>query len=258
MQRVELLDTWVDAMDTSELFSSIAEAIDDGRSLLIANHNVHSLAIARRDADFGRFVKRADLVFIDGTPVVFLARLLGHRVTYAQRQAVLEWIWPLLELAERRRWRLVHVGSHPPVIDQALRAIRDRVPQVDIVALPGYFDDTPGSQESQEVVAQIRAAEPDILLVGMGMPRQERWVDAHLDELPACVTITVGGILGFLGGERPTAPRWMGKYGIEWVFRLVTEPSRLWHRYLVEPLVLVRPVVASIWRHRRGRRFLNR
>ncbi len=82
----------------------------------------------------------------------------------------------------------------------------------------------------------------------MGMPRQEAWVLANLDDLPPTVVITVGGIFGYLADDRPTAPRWMGTLGVEWLFRLVTEPRRLWRRYLVEPLVLIRPILRAVRR----------
>jgi len=93
--------------------------------------------------------------------------------------------------------------------------------------------------QNHAVLERLRELRPDVLLVGMGMPRQEHWLHNHLGQMPRCVVVTVGGILSFLGEDRPTPPRWLGRLGFEWVFRLATEPRRLWRRYLLEPLVLV-------------------
>jgi N-acetylglucosaminyldiphosphoundecaprenol N-acetyl-beta-D-mannosaminyltransferase len=252
-RRLALLDTWVDAMDMDQFFAALDHAVDRADQVVVANHNVNSLALHQRDPAFRAFYRRADLVFIDGMPVVFAARLLGYAVTYLERLAVLEWIWPLFQRAAARRWRIVHVGSHPSVIASATERIRRTVPDIDLVTLPGFFDHSPESAESMSVVEEIRSADPQVILVGMGMPLQERWLLNHLDLLPSCIVITVGGILGFLGQERPTAPRWMGPLGLEWVFRLATEPRRLWRRYLVEPAVLLPPLLHQARAVRRGR-----
>jgi N-acetylglucosaminyldiphosphoundecaprenol N-acetyl-beta-D-mannosaminyltransferase len=248
--RVSLLNTWVDALDQPTFLGTIADAVTNHRPLLITNHNVNSLALAQRDRQFVDFVNRGDLVFIDGMPLVYLARLLGHPLRASDRQAVLDWIWPLLELAQAEHWRVVHLGSHEGVLEPALQAIQLRVPGVDVRAISGFFDHSPGSPGSRTVIADLWKLEPDVLLVGFGMPLQERWLDHHLAALPDTVVITVGGIIGFLGGERPSAPRWLGSLGLEWMFRLATEPRRLWRRYLVEPVVLVRPILRALYHER--------
>lgn len=249
VQRHHLLDTWVDGFTVESFLEAVSAWADDGKRVVVANHNVNSLVHLHRDTVFARFYDTVDANYIDGAAVVVLARMLGSSVPMRHRIAVLDWIWPLFAEAEAAGWSVVHVGGAPAALETATNKILRRHPGVRLTAISGYFDmDDPAA--NQTVLDQVHQARPTILLVGMGMPRQETWLEANLERLPECVIITVGGILSFLGDERPTAPRWLGSIGLEWLFRLLTEPTRLWRRYLVEPFTLV-PVIAADLRKRR-------
>jgi len=251
-RRYRLVGAPIDAMTRAGFLDAIEAAVAERRPLLILNHNVNGLALAQRDPQFGAFFEDADLVYIDGMVVVGLARLAGLPVRREDRLAVLDWIWPFFDRAERLGWHVVHLGSTEPVLERAGESIRARAPGLRFTAIPGFFDQRPGSEGNESMLSRLRDEQPDVLLVGLGMPRQELWLSANRDRLPRCVVITVGGIIGFIGGDRPTAPRWMGSLGIEWVFRLATEPRRLWHRYLVEPVVLIRPMLRQLLGPDRG------
>ena len=250
IERYRVLDTVVDAFDVHTFMAHLSEHVGTGTTHVIANHNLHSLALFERSAPLRTFYDVADAVFIDGMPVVWLARIEGQPARASHRIGVLDWIWPLAEQAERKSWTLLHLGSTDAVNERARHLLLARHPDLRLVTINGFFDPTPGSTENASILERIRVAAPDVLLVGMGMPRQEQWVLENLHDLPPAVVVTVGGIFGYLGGDRPTAPRWMGRMGLEWLFRLVTEPGRLWHRYLVEPIVLVRPVLRAFRRRR--------
>lgn len=240
-----VLDTAVDAFTSDEFLDYIAEATRRPAQTLIANHNVNSLALHRRSPAFRDFYDRADAIFIDGMPVVAIARMLGHDVTADHRIGVLDWIWPFAARAEAEGWHVVHVGGRDAVRHRGKAALRERHPDLRLTTISGYFDAAPGAAGTRAVVERIRASDPDVLLLGMGMPRQEEWALANLDALPSCPIVTVGGIFGYLAGERPTPPRWLGPMGLEWAYRLATEPRRLWRRYLLEPGVLVGPVLQA-------------
>jgi N-acetylglucosaminyldiphosphoundecaprenol N-acetyl-beta-D-mannosaminyltransferase len=240
--RWPLLGTYVDGFTLSGFLSTVRAGVERNRRTLIANHNVNSLALYQRDAEFRLLYSRTDYVFIDGTPVVGLARLFGAHAHTRHRVAVLDWIWPLFALAEREGWSVVHLGGAEDVLERASQRAAGRHPHLWLTTIHGYF----GAEENDAVLARIRHARPQVLLVGMGMPRQERWLLHNLNELPDCVVITVGGILGYLGEDRPTPPRWLGPTGLEWLFRLTTEPRRLWRRYLLEPLPLVPVIVREL------------
>jgi N-acetylglucosaminyldiphosphoundecaprenol N-acetyl-beta-D-mannosaminyltransferase len=207
---------------------------------------VNSLALLQRRPELARFYSRADLVFIDGMAVVLLGRLLRRPFRREHRLAELDFMDDVFAVAEREGWRVAHLGSAEPVLGRARLRVLRRFPRLDLLTVGGYFDPAPGGQENERVLQELRAYRPDLLLVGMGMPRQELWLDANAHALPPCVVLTVGGLFGYLGGDRPTAPRVLGRWGLEWAFRLATEPGRLWRRYLVEPWVLTRPLLAEL------------
>jgi N-acetylglucosaminyldiphosphoundecaprenol N-acetyl-beta-D-mannosaminyltransferase len=240
-------------VDTAGFLDVIEDAVDAGEPLLVLNHNVNSLALMQRDADYAAVYGAADLIFIDGAPVIALGRALGLPLRVEHRLAVLDWIWPFFDRAQRLGWHVVHLGSSDDVLRRAEAEIAARAPALAFTAIPGYFDQRAGSPGNDAVLDRLNDEAPDVLLVGMGMPRQELWIRANRDRLPPCVTITVGGIIGFIGGDRPTPPRWIGPLGMEWLFRLVTEPRRLWRRYLVEPLILVPVIASAMYARLRGR-----
>lgn len=254
--RHRVLDSYVDAFTEGSFLDMVREAVQEQRPVLVANHNLHSLALHDRDPEFQRFYAAADHVFIDGAPVIALARLRGARLSSAHRLAVLDWIWPLFAQAEAEGWHVVHIGGAVPMLDRVRALVEERHPRLNLTLIDGYFDpDDP--RENGVVLDAVKQAEPDVLLVGMGMPRQEQWLLRNLPALPPATVITVGGVLSFLGGDRPTPPRWLGPFGAEWLFRLATEPRRLWRRYLLEPLPLVpsvtREVVESVSARRTAR-----
>ncbi len=246
--RVELLGSWVDALTKGQLIDILAPS--PNRPLLVLNHNIHSLALHERDLAFANLYQRADVIFIDGMPVVGIAKLCGDNVVAAHRVGVLDWIWPFFAEAERNGWVVTHVGSSAPTLEMARKEIMRRHPRLRLKLIPGYFDHAPSSKGTHAVIDEIHGCETDVLLLGLGMPLQERWLDGTLSRLAVPTIVTVGGIFGYLGGDRPTAPRWMGQLGVEWLYRLATEPRRLAYRYLVEPWALVRPVLRSIWERR--------
>lgn len=248
--RHEFLGTWVDELTVGEFVRQVAAAVGKRQRRLIANHNVNSLVLFQKDRAFRDFYQRADIIFVDGAAVVPLARSLGAGVRMEHRIAVLDWLWPLCAEAERNGWRIVHVGGTAQVLEKAAALIGERHPRLQFFCVDGYFD-MADEQANADVVHSIAEFRPDVLLVGMGMPRQEHWLHDNFEALPACVTVTVGGILSFLGEDRPTAPRWIGRVGFEWLFRLVTEPRRLWRRYLLEPFTLVPAVGRGLWARRR-------
>jgi N-acetylglucosaminyldiphosphoundecaprenol N-acetyl-beta-D-mannosaminyltransferase len=218
----------------------------DGR-LIIGNHNLNSLAHLRRDSGFRAFFERSDVNFIDSAWVGFALRAKGYPVSRSDRLGVLDWIDDVCVRAVEQGLHIVHVGSQDPTLSAARRALLDRHPGLRLTMHSGFFDQSPDSAESLALIEQLHRDDPDIVLLGLGMPLQEHWLDRHLDLLPPCVIVTVGGVMGYLGGDRPTPPRWLGRFGLEWLYRLVTEPRRLWRRYLIEPLPLVRPLVREIW-----------
>jgi N-acetylglucosaminyldiphosphoundecaprenol N-acetyl-beta-D-mannosaminyltransferase len=185
-----------------------------------------------------RFFARADYVHADGMWIVHLGRLFGQPLSRENRITSLDFLGPLLEMAQREDWRVFFLGGTASVTERFERYIRATYPALSSRHRDGYFDMRPGAAENEEVLAGIRAYAPHILFVCMGMPRQERWIYANRNQLAANVIFPLGGIMDYLVGETATPPRWTGPLGVEWAYRLLHDPRRLAGRYIWEPICL--------------------
>ncbi len=245
-QRIPLLGGEVDIVTPAQVLAFIAAAVEERRKAVVANHNLHSLVTMRSSRSMRRLYRMADLIEADSTPLIWWGRLLGHPIGARHRCTYLDWREAFWRLASERGWRVFYLGGAPGVAAQGAERIRRRWPDASITVRDGYFD-VSGS-DNASVLKTIRGAEPQVLLVGMGMPRQEAWIHANLEALPACVVLPVGAAFDYEAGAVRAAPRWMGRVGLEWLFRLLTEPGRLAHRYLVEPWALLGPAWRDLGR----------
>jgi N-acetylglucosaminyldiphosphoundecaprenol N-acetyl-beta-D-mannosaminyltransferase len=242
-----LLGIQVNGLTIPELNSLIAEAVERHQKWIIANHNQHSLYCYYHDPKMQAFYTKADYVHVDGMALVFLGKLLGlplrreHRVTYA------DWVWPLIAEAAQRGWRVFYLGSKPGVAEQGASILREKFTGLQIATAHGYFDVCPDSQENRAILAKINAYQPNVLMVGMSMPRQEHWILDNLEHINTNAILTSGACLDYVAGAIPTPPRWMGRFGLEWLYRLLSEPKRLWKRYLLEPWFILKLYFQEMW-----------
>lgn len=231
----EFLGVKVNLLDISQLNSLITKAIKYDKKWIVANHNLNSLYIYHHNSVMRDFYQIADYIHIDGMSLILLGKLLGlpcakeHRVTYA------DWVWPLMEESAKKSWRVLYLGSKPGIADKGASILRNIYPDLQIATLHGYFTFLSNDQENQSVIEKIREYQPHILMVGMGMPRQEKWILDNINKIRVNIILPSGACIDYVAGEISTPPRWMGKAGLEWLYRLLTEPKRLWRRYLVEP-----------------------
>lgn len=245
-ETITLLGEPVDLVRPEEVMHHIGRWVRAGRKAIVANHNLHSLYLIRRDPTLRRFFQRADLTQLDSRPLVWFARLLGlssrpfHRCTY------LDWRDHFWSLANRESWRVMYVGGAPGIAERAAQRLSVAAPRATIAVEHGFFDATPGSNDNARVLAAVTDFQPNILFVGMGMPRQEAWIADNMAELPRAVILSVGAAFDYEAGEQKAAPRWMGRIGLEWLFRLVVDPKRLFTRYCVEPWSLLGPALADL------------
>ncbi|HTC41444.1 MAG TPA: WecB/TagA/CpsF family glycosyltransferase [Candidatus Acidoferrales bacterium] len=234
----EFLGIRVHFKTIAELQALVAHVVGAGKKAVIANHNLHSLYLFHRQPQLRDFYAKAEWIHIDGMPIVSLARLFGysacrdHRVTYA------DWFPLLLQTAAAEQWRVFYLGSAVGVADRGAEFIQRNHPRLQIRTRDGYFNTHSGSAENESVLQAIADYQPHLLLVGMGMPRQELWIHENRSNLCANVILPAGAAMDYVAGAVRTPPRWAGRMGLEWAFRLLAEPRRLWHRYLLEPLFL--------------------
>lgn len=231
-----------------ELIAAVAAHVTGRRACTIASQNVHGIEVARSDADFRALHRDRDtIVHLDGMPLVALCRLAGLPVGVRHRVTLVDLIWPLLETASAAGWRVFYLGSSPAVVAAARGAIAARLPALALACHDGYFalDD---AQANAAILAQIERFAPQLVLVGMGMGRQEQWIVRHRAALSPCVVVTVGACMEYVAGRVATPPRWMGRHGLEWLFRLAESPRRFWRRYLVEPWSVLAYLAGAMFR----------
>lgn len=242
-RRVQVLQLPVDAVDREGLLDRVAQLIDGGGPATVAYLNVHVANIAHGDPDLQRFLQGADLCYCDGSGIRLGARILGESLP--ERMTGADWIWQLAARAEGL-WRLAWVGGEPGVAEAAIARLQERHPALEARGWHGYATDA----ELPAMLAEINAYTPQIVLVGMGTPIQERWVSRHRASLTAPVVWCLGATADFVTGKVSRGPQWMLDNHLEWLARLIVEPGRLWRRYLVgNPLFLAR-----VLRERLGQR----
>lgn len=252
-ERITLLGQAVDLIRPEELMNQVQQWVETGGRRVVANHNLHSLYLIRREPGMRAFYDMVDLVQLDSTPLVHFGRLLGLHTQPIHRCTYLDWRDHFWSVANRKGWRVMYVGGAAGVAHSAAHRLASRYPKATIAAHSGYFDATPGSNSNSAVLAAIRAFDPQVLFVGMGMPRQEIWIAQNHADLPEAVILPVGAAFDYEAGTQKAAPRWMGRMGLEWLFRLARDPRRLFVRYCAEPWFLVGPALADIRAARRRR-----
>ncbi len=193
----------------------------------IVTLNAEMTMAARADAALGRAIAAADLVIADGAGVVWALGRQGHRI---RRSPGIELAWALLQQAARRGWRVALVGASPAVMETLQATLRRQLPQLDLaLCLHGYQE----AAAWPELEQQLLALQPDLVLVALGVPRQETWIHSLAAQRRG-LWMGVGGSFDVWAGTKKRAPLWMGRLHIEWLYRLVQEPSR-WRRMLALP-----------------------
>jgi N-acetylglucosaminyldiphosphoundecaprenol N-acetyl-beta-D-mannosaminyltransferase len=250
-QRVRVGEVDVDPVTLDGALSEIAGLIAAGNGGAVFTPNVDHVVKADSQPAFREAYARADLHLADGMPIVWAARLLGSPLPAKVSGSDL--VVPLARLAADRRWRVFVLGGAPGVAEEAGAKMTGEL-GVHVVgtASPNVGPDG-SSDTAEETVELIRGAQPDLLLVAFGAPKQELWIDRHRERLAPAVAVAVGGSLDFFVGRVRRAPPWMSRAGLEWLFRLLQEPRRMWRRYLVEDPRFVAIVLRSRRERRRGR-----
>lgn len=253
MFKINLLGVEVHPASIQELNKFISDIIVKGKKTIIAGHNLHGIYLYHKDPKRKYLCDIADIVRIDGMPILLWAKLLGYPVKREQRVTYVDWIYPLMALAESKGFRVFYLGGMPGVAKRAAAVLRSRYPNLQIQTHHGYFS----PEENHAVLDEIRDFQPHILMVGMGMPKQEHWVVDNLEKVSANVILTAGACFDYIAGVIPTPPRWMGRVGLEWLYRLLSEPRRLAKRYLVEPWALLPYAVEDLIHNRYNKNKLD-
>lgn len=211
----------------------ISSAVSEGIPRVVAGHNLHSAYLFHTESEFRGFYDYADVVLADGAPVIWDYRFSRGRRSN-RRLGSTDWLPQLRQVAGLQR--ICVVGASPESNTLFLKWLTKLLPDAHVQGIPG---DNWNQEKADHAAGLISEFAPQLILIGIGMPRQEIFATRLLQGGCTAVVATIGGAIDQLAGVQRNAPRWTGRVGLEWLFRLATQPKRLWRRYLVEPLKLL-------------------
>jgi len=228
--RVRVVSLFPDVVTHESAIEKIAELVKEKRGGYVCFSTVHMVMESYDNAQFGEKVNGADLIVTDGMPIVWMQKLQGKKS--ASRVRANDLMISLLEFAADNNLSVGFYGGKQEVIEAICVKAEKDLPNLKIAyAFSPPFRALTEVEDAQ-ITAEINAAKPDILFMGLGCPKQENWMAAHKDKLQA-VMLGVGASFDFYAGNVRESPEWLGKLGLEWLFRLTQEPKRLWRRYLI-------------------------
>ncbi len=221
VKKIDILGVKVDSITMQDAVAQIETYIKEKAQVLIATANAEMIMRATQDTELQAVLNGAAMVVPDGAGTVWAARHLGHPMP--ERVAGYDLAQNLMHEAPKNGYRIFFFGSAPGVAEKAKRKAEALYPGIQIVGVrDGFFT----AKDEQEIIAEIKAAQPDLLLVALGVPKQEKWLWAHREELQIPVAIGVGGTLDVMAGVMKRAPLWMQKAKLEWLFRGMLQPKR--------------------------------
>ncbi len=212
----------VHRVDMDGAVACVLGLVRSGGTRQVVTLNAEMAVRAAADPAFAEIVNRADLVVPDGIGVVWAARVLGEPVP--GRVAGFDLMQELVAVAEREGWPVFLLGAAPGVAESAAACLVARLPRLKLAGVHhGYFSESQGP----DVAAMVRASGARLVFVAMGSPRQETWIARNAQRLGDCVCMGVGGSLDVLAGKASRAPAWVRRAGLEWLYRVASQPARL-------------------------------
>jgi exopolysaccharide biosynthesis WecB/TagA/CpsF family protein len=234
--KIEILGVPVACLDVAGALRAVDALYEAGRAARVFYVNAHTLNLAWRDPALRAALRGADLVLNDGSGVGLAARLRGHRFPANLNGTDLNPL--ILERAATHGWPVFFLGGAPGVAERTADRWSAEYPGLKVAGTaPGFFT----AAEEPDLIETIRAGGAQVIMVAMGNPLQERWLERNLERTGARIGVGVGAFFDFSAGMVTRCPAWMSRLGIEWVYRLRLEPGRMWRRYVLgNPLFVLR------------------
>jgi N-acetylglucosaminyldiphosphoundecaprenol N-acetyl-beta-D-mannosaminyltransferase len=257
--RIELFGVDIDPLQMNEAVAQIQAwvADDQKRCQFVVTPNVDHIVLLQKSESLRAAYRDAGMVLADGAPVLWSSRWLRPAGRVIPERVAGSDLAPAVFAAARadRPLRTYLLGAAPGVAEQAAANMERRWPAVEVV---GTYSPPLGFErndaENEAILGKLAAARPDVLIVGFGAPKQELWVHKHRDRLAVKVALCVGATIDFLAGHRRRAPLWMQEAGLEWLYRVGTEPKRLAARYAKDAIIFPQIVAREWWRLRQAAR----
>lgn len=235
-QQIPVLDVHATPLRVPELVAELSSYVAEGSTRTVLGHNLHSVTLALSDDGFRRLYEESDVVLLDGAPVLWLWGRTGNAdgPVMDYRLGSTDWL-PALDQVQGLE-RIAVIGAGPDANAGAVTRLKSIVPGARVSGFPG---EGWGPALEEAAVAWLHREQPQLVLLGLGMPLQEDVLQRRLRDLPPAVYCAVGGAIEQLAGVQKLAPRWLGRMGLEWAWRLLLHPRRVAYRVLGEPWVLL-------------------
>lgn len=230
LQYCSILGTNINVTDMEETLSYIGTRLEELRGAYICVSNVHTTVMAYEDEAYRLVQNSAAMALPDGKPLSLVSRRRGF--PRAERVSGPDLMPKLLERSAAQGWSHYFYGGRPETLALLRKKLQERFPAVRIAGMEAPPFRPPTWEEDEQTVERIRAARPDFIWVGLGAPKQENWMYGHRGKLPGLM-IGVGAAFDFYAGTVKRAPQWMQSCSLEWLYRLLQDPKRLWKRYVV-------------------------
>lgn len=239
MEKQPLLNTYVNNVDMSETLSAIDKMIISDKKSYIVAINVDVVMKIENDSYLKKIADNADMVLVDGKPLVWIAK--WHKKPVKAKISGSDLVPLLCERASDKGYSMFIIGGKDGIAEQAKRNLEKKLPGINIVgtyAPPFGFEKS--NIELEKINKIISDAHPDLLIVCFGCPKQEKWIYENYQKYNAKVSICAGATVDFLAGNVKRAPKWMSEHGLEWFYRFLVEPKRMFKRYFVDDIKIIR------------------
>ena len=239
MEKQALLNTYINNATMPETVAAIEQMITTDKKSYVVAINVDVVVKIEEDPYLKKVVDNADMVLVDGKPLVWISKLYGKPLKAKISGSDLV---PLLcEVAAEKGYRIFIIGGKDGIAEQAKEKLESRLPQIKIVgtyAPPVGFEKN--ESELDKINQMISAVHPDLLIACFGCPKQEKWIYENIEKYDAKVSVCAGATVDFLAGRVKRAPRWMSEHGLEWFYRFLQEPKRMFGRYFVDDTKIIK------------------
>lgn len=239
MEKQTLLNTYINDVTMPETVAAIEQMIKDGKKSYVVAINVDVVIKIENDTYLKQVVDDADMVLVDGKPLIWISKLYGKPLKAKISGSDLV---PLLcEVAAQKGYTLFIIGGRDGIADQAKKKLEAKLPGIQIVGTyaPPFGFET-NKKELEHINQMISEVHPDLLITCFGCPKQEKWIYENIKNYDAGVSICAGATVDFLAGSVKRAPKWMSEHGFEWLYRFIQEPKRMFRRYFIDDLAIIK------------------
>ncbi|RDX01365.1 WecB/TagA/CpsF family glycosyltransferase [Listeria kieliensis] len=227
-KRISLLGTNIDCLTMDETLECIRSYITQKKNIQHVAVNAGKINLMSEDMELQMIVNQCPLINADGQSIVWAARFLGYKVP--ERVAGIDLFIRLVELAAQNKYRIFYFGAEESIVKKVVSLHQKKYPHMEIAGYRnGYFNEN----QSLQIAKEIADTKPDILFVAFSSPKKEKWIYTYKDVLQVPFSMGVGGSFDVIAGKTKRAPKWMQRTGLEWLYRFIQEPRRMYTRYLI-------------------------